>query len=109
PDCVVACDKKALKQDPETGVIKVNLNKCDGCGACIKACPYGLITIHTTENVALICDLCESTEYDEPQCVEVCPKEAIFIEEIDADKDEDRIITLKRIIKRGFPGEGKLN
>ncbi len=109
PACVKACDLNGLSQDPETGVVRVDNEVCDGCCACIKACPYGSITLHSTQNKAVVCDLCEDTEYGEPQCVAYCPKEAIFVEEIDAEKDEDRLDTIKRILDRGFPGEGMLN
>jgi Fe-S-cluster-containing hydrogenase component 2 len=109
PDCVEACDLNALSQDPDTGLIIVDENACDGCGSCVKYCPYGAITIHSKTNKAIMCDLCEDNEYDEPQCVEYCPKGAIFVETIDGEKDEERLETLKRILERGFEGEGMLN
>ncbi len=109
PECVDACDLNALSQDPETGLIKVDSESCDGCGSCVKNCPYGAITIHSVSNKAIMCDLCVDTIYDEPQCKEYCPKGAIFVETIDPDEDEDRFATLQRILKRGFSGDGMLN
>ena len=109
PECVTACDLNALKQDPETGLIIIDNDLCDGCGSCVKYCPFGAITLHGTTNKALMCDLCTDTKYDEPQCVEYCPKGAIFVESIIPDEDVDRLATIKRILKRGFPGEGMLN
>jgi len=54
--------------------IKVIDEKCIGCGACVKVCPYGAITMK--EKLAVIditkCTLCGA-------CVEVCPVDAIEI------------------------------
>jgi len=71
--CVNACSREALKQSKETGVILVDEEKCDNCGWCIEACPYGAIALHPKKNVVMICDLCEG----KPQCVEWCPEEAL--------------------------------
>jgi len=39
--CVIACPRDALSQDPDTGVIRVDANRCDGCAWCIEACDFG--------------------------------------------------------------------
>ena len=109
PECVEACDLNALSQDPKTGLIIIDENLCDGCGACVKDCPFGAVTLHSKTNKALMCDLCVGTKYDEPQCKEYCPKEAIFIETIVSDEDADRMDTLRKILNRGFEGDGMLN
>ena len=109
PACVESCELNALSQDNGTGVITTDYDICDGCGSCVKACPYGVITIHSIDNKAIMCDLCESTEYDTPQCVDYCPKDAIYVEEIYPLIDDERLDTLEKILKRGFPGEGMLN
>ncbi|MCP4763598.1 MAG: 4Fe-4S dicluster domain-containing protein [archaeon] len=102
PDCVEVCQAKALKKDIDSGLIKVNETKCEGCAACVRACPFGAINVHTKLNKAIVCDMCESVEDGEPQCKVYCPKDAIFIEEIDADSDEDSMEVLLKILKRGF-------
>jgi Fe-S-cluster-containing dehydrogenase component len=51
----------------------VNEAKCDGCGWCVPACPYGGIAVHPDKNSVLVCDLCDG----EPKCVEFCPEEAL--------------------------------
>lgn len=103
PDCVTACPLSAITKNLETGILAVDQNKCDGCGACVRECPYGAITVHTKNKKAIMCDMCESTVAGEPQCVTYCPKDAIFVEEIDPNIDEDRLVTLAKILKRGFP------
>lgn len=44
-NCADACQFDALKMDPETGVPVVDDEKCVGCGACVKACPRGIIEL----------------------------------------------------------------
>ncbi len=74
--CVIACPRDALSQDPDTGVIRVDAGRCDGCAWCIEACDFGAISINPRTKLAEICDLCEDEE-DGPQCVKWCPKEAL--------------------------------
>ncbi len=71
--CVVACPRDALRQSKETGVILVNEDKCNGCGWCIQACPYGAIMPHPEKNVVMMCDLCDG----QPKCVDWCPEDAL--------------------------------
>ena len=72
PPCVTACYLDCLIQS-QTGVILVNEDKCDYCGWCIKACPYGAIVLNPEKETVMICDLCDG----EPKCVEWCPEEAL--------------------------------
>jgi len=74
--CVIACPRDALTQDADTGVIRVDNGRCDGCAWCIEACDFGAISINPRTKLAEICDLCEDEE-DGPQCVKWCPKEAL--------------------------------
>jgi Na+-translocating ferredoxin:NAD+ oxidoreductase RNF subunit RnfB len=43
-DCVVSCLFDAIHMDPETGLPVVN-DKCVACGACVTACPRGIIEL----------------------------------------------------------------
>jgi electron transport protein HydN len=74
--CVIACPRDALTQDSDTGVIRVDTGRCDGCAWCIEACDFGAISINPRTKLAEICDLCEDEE-DGPQCVKWCPKDAL--------------------------------
>ena len=73
PPCVPACPENALTKDEEKGYIKLDKQKCTGCGLCIEACPFGAITLHPESLISLICDTCSGN----PQCVEYCPEEAL--------------------------------
>ena len=59
--------------DPDTGVIRVDPNRCDGCTWCIEACDFGAISINPATKLAEICNECEDEE-DGPQCVKWCAK-----------------------------------
>ena len=73
--CVIACTRDALTQDPETGIIRLDPNRCNGCAWCIEACEFGAISINPHTKLAEFCDQCKDLE-DGPQCVKWCPKEA---------------------------------
>lgn len=44
-DCVNACKFGAITLDPKTGLPVVDEEKCTACGACVKACPKGIIEL----------------------------------------------------------------
>ena len=44
-DCEAACQFDAIKVNPETGIPEVDEEKCTSCGACVKACPRGIIEL----------------------------------------------------------------
>lgn len=44
-DCVAACAFDAIKINPETGLAEVDADKCTACGACVAACPKGIIEL----------------------------------------------------------------
>ena len=71
--CVVSCPQDCLVQSENSGVILVDESKCDCCGWCMEACPYGAITVNPETETVMICDLCDGN----PQCVEWCPEEAL--------------------------------
>ena len=61
-------------------MIKIDQDKCVGCGYCAARCPYGCISLEPGDNKALVCDFCQDNDH-QPRCVEYCPKEALTYEE----------------------------
>jgi len=98
PDCVNACPEKALEKSEKDGSIMVDEDKCSGCAFCIRACPFGSVALSILSGKVGICDLCESTEWEEPQCVEFCPREALALRTVDQIGDEKRIDAVKRLL-----------
>jgi len=82
--CVRACSRNALVQS-ESGKIIVDETKCNGCGWCIEACPYGGIALHPDKTSVLVCDLCN----DGPKCVEFCPEEALKL--VSSDEEAEKL------------------
>jgi len=66
PDCIYKTDSDIVIIDP---------SKCDGCRACIDACPYGVIFFNEMRDICQKCTLCiHRLELgQEPACVDACP------------------------------------
>lgn len=71
--CVTSCPRKVLTQNPVTGTITVDENRCSGCCWCVEACEFGAITIHSDKKIVASCDLCDG----KPLCIEFCPRKAL--------------------------------
>ncbi len=65
PKCVKVCPRDAFYEVSD-GIWAVDPEKCDGCGKCVEACPYGAIKI--VNGVARKCDLCLSRS-STPLCI----------------------------------------
>lgn len=80
PYCIYACLTGALRREPNSGIVTVDVEKCIGCWTCIVACPLGVIRQDTHQGKIAKCDLC--LEKDMPACVANCPNEALVYAEI---------------------------
>lgn len=77
-------------------IIKIDQEKCNGCGECIPNCPEGAIQI-IDNKARLISDLfCDGLG----ACIGHCPQGAITIEEREAEKYDERRV-MENIIKQG--------
>lgn len=93
-DCVSACNFGALSIDPQTGLPVVDEEKCTACGACVKACPKGVIELRNkgvkSRRVYVSCinkdkggvarKACLAACIGCGKCAKVCPFDAITVE-----------------------------
>lgn len=77
-------------------IIKIDEEKCDGCGLCLPNCPEGALQV-IDEKVRLVSDLyCDGLG----ACIGHCPQGAITIEEREAGKYDERKV-MSNIVKQG--------
>ena len=73
--------------------IKVDLDKCDGCGTCVETCPF---------NFRRVVDGKSTVDPDQcigcGRCVEVCPHEAITLDVNDPEYIEKFITKIESIV-----------
>ena len=77
-------------------IIKIDENKCNGCGLCIPNCPEGAIQL-IDNKARIISDLfCDGLG----ACIGHCPEGAITIEEREAEAYDERRV-MENIVKQG--------
>lgn len=93
-DCVDACQFGALKINPETGLPEVDAEKCTACGACVKACPKGIIELRkrwpknravyvscvSKDKGAAVMKACKAGCIGCGKCAKACAFDAIAVE-----------------------------
>lgn len=105
PPCKISCPEHALDKAKDGSII-IDDDKCNGCAFCIRACDFGVMSLHMVTQKAITCDLCEAMRDEfidedsgkkEPQCILVCPKEAISLKDVEQIGEEKRIDSVKRL------------
>jgi len=92
PACAGVCPTGACAKDPADGLIHVDLGRCVGCGACVKACPYHACGINPKTHTAEKCDLC-GADGGTPACVKNCAGGALHCGDInDPDSEVSRLL-----------------
>ena len=82
PECVMSCMSGALTKDVATGRVDYDEEKCGACFMCVMNCPYGVPKPdRVTMSKIIKCDFCKDDE-EGPNCVRMCPKKAIHVEEV---------------------------
>lgn len=77
-------------------IIKIDEEKCNGCGQCIPNCPEGALQI-IDGKARLVSDLfCDGLG----ACIGHCPEDAITIEQREAQEYDERRV-MENIVKQG--------
>lgn len=67
--CANMCPEHAIVVSPVHKARAIDPEKCTGCGICLRACPWEMISYDPDSRKATKCDLCRG----KPKCVEACP------------------------------------
>ena len=105
PECMTVCTKGAIYHDEDR--VLIDAGKCDGCGDCEKACPFGAIDMvkrdapdaKGNELIANKCDLCKGVEGG-PACVRVCPTCALSVVDTDEVKEKAELKRQKQLWRK---------
>ena len=76
--CLEVCPTNAIIRT-EFDTVVIQSDVCNGCKACIAACPFGVIGINPVSNTAQKCTLCYDRLQNgmEPACSKACPTDSI--------------------------------
>lgn len=99
PDCLKACPQEAIYKD-WNDIVLVDRQKCDGCGDCVTACPYGMIE-QDEKGFAYKCDYCGG----DPVCAKECPSAAIVYQAKNKAMSKLRALQMKQRIESGGSSE----
>jgi anaerobic carbon-monoxide dehydrogenase iron sulfur subunit len=69
PACVEVCPTEAAHIDRTVPTVRIDEEKCIGCGECVKACPFGAAEFNEEKGVAYMCDLCGGNPACVPNCI----------------------------------------
>ncbi len=96
--CLEVCPTHALMRT-DLGNVVVQQDVCNGCRACIPACPFGVISYNKQTGRVDKCTLCDDRIHNglETACAKACPTDSIVFGEVDdlRARARTRVETLK--------------
>lgn len=101
--CLEVCPTGALLRT-EFDTVYINEPACNGCRDCISACPFGVIHMSPTKNVAQKCTFC----YDRlkvgktPACAQACPTQSIRFGPVNTLRQQAQL-RLQQVRQTGVP------
>lgn len=97
PPCVEACPNNVITKTGD-GPVVLDRENCDGCQACLEACPYGIIQFNQQKGIAEKCNFCSHRlELGlEPFCLICCEGQAIFF----GDLNDPSSVVSRKIAER---------
>ena len=82
PECVTACMSGAMSKDAASGHVRYDIVRCGQCFMCVMSCLYGVLKPdRASRSYVVRCDFCIDNN-EGPNCVQMCPKKAIYVEEV---------------------------
>ncbi len=93
-DCVASCNFGAMSINPETGLVEIDPEKCTACGACVSACPKGVLELrkkwpkdraiyvgcNSKDKGGVVMKACKAGCIGCKKCEKECPFGAITVE-----------------------------
>jgi formate dehydrogenase iron-sulfur subunit len=82
--CLEVCPTSAILRT-EFDTVFINEPACNGCRDCVSACPFGVIHMSPSRNVAQKCTLCYDRLQNglQPACSQACPTQSIQFGKLD--------------------------
>jgi formate dehydrogenase iron-sulfur subunit len=102
--CLEVCPTGALFRT-EFGTVVVQEDVCNGCGYCVPACPFGVLSKREGDGRVWKCTLCYDRLKDdkEPACAQACPTNSIQFGELE-ELRERADARLEQLTEAGTPG-----